>query len=176
MLNFITPFGIERDREKFVRSVNRRAGKGNWYWVFRVEKKLYSYEFGMQMYEDAYWVHLRKHTDLLKEAMDHFDVYVMDRHDLEAGLSYKKQEHPYNEHYADIAIRRCLRRYGTWFRGKDLMALKGSALDDSQVPFHLPHLVNNPDKSARAWLESNRLIVVAKEIEDKAKLSEMLVR
>jgi len=176
MLNFITPFGIERDREKFIRSVNRKAGKGNWFWVFRVGKKLYSYELGMQLYEDAYWVLLRKRTDLLKEVMDHFDVYVINRHDLDSGLSYKKQEHPYNEHYADIAVRRCLRRYGTWFRGKELMPLKGTSLDDREVPFHLPHLVSNPEKSARSWLESNRLIVVAKTIEDEAKLAEVLVR
>lgn len=176
MLNFITPLGIERDRERFIRSVNRRAGKGNWFWTFRVGKKLFSYELGMQIYEDAYWIYLRKHTDILKEAMDYFDVYITDRHDLESGLAYKKQSHPYREHYADIAIRRCLRRYGTWFRGKELFHLVGSRLDDSQVPFHLPNLVSNPEKTARAWLESNRLIVIAKEIEDKAKLSEMLVR
>jgi hypothetical protein len=176
MISFIAPFGIEREREKFIQSVNRRVGKGNWYWCFRANDKLYSHELGMQLYEDAYWVHLRKKIDLLKKAMQHYDVYVIDRHDLEAGLSYKKQVHPYYEHYADIAVRRCLRRYGIWFNGKDLLHLRGSGLDDVEVPFHLPYLINSPDKTAKAWLECNRVIVVAKEIEDKARLSEMLIK
>lgn len=176
MLDFISPFGIDKDRERFLKSVDKRAGRGNWFWAFRVDKKLFSYELGMQMYEDAYWVYMRKNLHLIKFLIKHFDVYVTDRHDLESGLTYKKQSHPYYEHYADIAIRRCLRRYGVWFNGKELTPLVGSELDDSKVPFHLPCLINHVEKTAKVWLDSNRIIVIAKEIEDKAKLSEILIR
>lgn len=176
MLSFITPFGIEGDRKKFVWSIDKRAGKGNWIWAFKVGRNLYSYDLGMQLYEDAYWVYLRKHTDDLKAVINSYNIYVINRHDLDAGLSYKKQEHPYNEHHADIAIRRCLRRYGAWFKGRDLMSLKSLKLDDAHVPFHLPHLVNNPEKSIRSWFDSSRVIVVSKSIEDEAKLAEILIR
>lgn len=176
MLSFINPIGISKNRERFIHSINKRVGKGNWFWVFKVGKKLYSNNLGMQLYEDAYWIYLKKNIDALKLIMNSNEIYIINRHDIESGLSYTQQNHPYQEHYADIAIRRCLRRYGTWFRGNELLSLVGSKLDDARIPFHLPHLVNSPDKTLRSWFNSSRAIVVAKTIEDEAKLSEILIR
>ena len=161
MLNFINPFGIDEDREAFIRSVNRKAGKGNWFWVFKVGKQLWAYELGMQLYEDAYWLFLRKDIGRIK--------------DLDSGLDYRKQTQP-GEHYSDIAIRRCMRRFGIWFKGTDIFDISKTQYADRKVPFHLPHLVSSPDKSAKSWIDSNRLIVIAREVEDKCKLAEILVK
>ena len=175
MLNFINPFGIDEDREAFILSVNRKAGKGNWFWVFKVGKQLWAYELGMQLYEDAYWLFLRKDIGRIKELLANLDVFVYNRHDLDSGLDYRKQTQP-GEHYSDIAIRRCMRRFGIWFKGTDIFDISKTQYADRKVPFHLPHLVSSPDKSAKSWIDSNRLIVRAREVEDKCKLAEILVK
>lgn len=176
MLKFVTPFNYSRDKENFLKTMNRTAGKGGWFWVFRVGKQIYSFDLGMQLYEDAYWLLLQKNSKVIKKLVDYYDVFVVNNEDLESGLSYKKQTQKWSDHYADIAIRRCLRRMGVWFKGKELFEVSGTPLDDRRVSFHLPHLVDNPDKSARSWIESNKVIVIAKEVEDQCKLSEILVK
>jgi len=161
-----------------VRSMNRTAGKGNWFWAFQVGKKLYSWELGMQLYEDAYWLHLRKNISHVKKLVHGFNCFVNTRHDIEAGLDYKAQKkgRDAKPHYADIALRRCLVRLGVWFGGKEMVEIPGSELDPKNVAFHLPHLVASPDKNVKSWIDKNRLIVVAREMEDKYKLADVLVK
>lgn len=177
MLHYLPVGDIGKHRDEFLAKVHKRAGKGNWFWAFRVGKKLYSWELGIQLYEDAYWQFLRSDISLIKELLGYFNVFVYDRHDLDSGLDYKIQNNS-RDHFQDIAIRRCLIRFGVWFNGKDIMEINGSKFDHNQVPFHLPHLINKPDinKSLRSFMFSNRLIVIAPELEDKAKLSEILIK
>lgn len=172
----IVPIDLAIDREKFIEEINKKVGKGNWYWGFRVKSKLYSWNLGLQLYEDAYWEFLKQNPKLIKELVDYSDVYVYDRYDLKSILDYRKQTQK-RDHFQDIAIRRCLVRFGVWFKGMDILKIPGSKFDDHKVEFHLPHLIYKPDTrcSLHSWF-SNRLIIVAKTIEDKAKLSELLVQ
>jgi hypothetical protein len=175
MLDFIQVADLGQNRDKYLAKVTRTCGKGNWFWVFAVQKKLYSWEWGMQLYEDAFYEYFHKHPDLLKKLVENYhDIFVFNRFDCDSGLDYKKQNQN-QDHYNDIAIRRCLTRFGISFKGKDLLELGKSDYCHSKVPFHLPHLMKQAG-SVKSWFNSSRLIAVAPEIEDKAKLSELLVR
>lgn len=177
MLEYIeVPLDLNVERDKFIKGLNSKLGKGDWFWGFRVGKKLYAWSWGIQLYEDAYYDFLKQHPKHIRTLVDYSNVYVCDRHDLDAGLDYKKQMQ-LKDHFPDIALRRCLVRLGVWFKGMDILKIPGSELDDACVPFHLPHLIHKPDgvSSIRSWL-SNRLIVVAKTVEEKARLAELMVK
>jgi hypothetical protein len=178
MLDFMQVSDLGNNRDKFLAKVTRVAGKGNWFWAFVVKKKLYSWEWGLQLYEDAFWEFFRHNAPILKDLVDnHSNVFVINRFDIEANLDYKKQTQN-SDHYSDIAIRRCFVRFGLSFKGKDILDLNKSQFSQSIVPFHLPHLINKPDanNSVKSWLDTNRIIVIAPEVEDKAKLADMLIR
>lgn len=177
MLQFIKPWDYNRERDKFVWKIDRQAGKGNWFWVFRVGKRIYSWNWGLQLYEDAYFEFFRKNIPKLKTLVqDYSDVFEFNRHDLESNIDYRKQTQP-QDHFQDIAVRRCLVRLGLVFKGKPLLEMPGSDFDDRKVRFHLPQfLTDSLETSCHSFLDGNRLIVVAKEIEDKAKLAENLVK
>lgn len=177
MINYAEiPVDLDIDRDKFHKGLNDKVGKGDWFWGFRVSKRLYSWSWGLQLYEDAYFEFLKKEPAAIGRLVNHSDAFVYDRRDTDSVLDYKKQNQP-RDHFQDIALRRCLVRFGVWFKGVDLLRVPGSEFDDSSVKFHLPHLIHKPDSvySIRSWL-SNRLIVVAKSVEDKAKLADVLVK
>lgn len=178
MLDFIKTPDLGLNRDTFLSKVTRTVGKGNWFWVFKSKNRLYSWNWGLQLYEDAFWAHLRSKVDLLKDLVQKYEnVYVVNRHDAESCLDYKIQ-YQARDHYNDIALRRVLVRFGTDFKGKDILSLEKSVYCQSKIPFHLPHLIHEPDTihSVKSWMDTNRWIAVAPEIEDKAKLSELLVK
>ena len=179
MLEFFPVRLLGKERDKFCWHMDKKYGRKNWLWAFRVGKKLYSFDLGMQIYEDAYCQFFRNNVSKLKILAENFyDVCVTDRADLESGLDYHKQTQKW-DHYADIAIRRSLVRLGLWFKGEvDLFKIAGSDYNDGNVPFHLPHLLHRSDakQSAKAWLSSNRIIAVATSLEDQHKLSKVLVK
>lgn len=169
---------LGRNRDDFIKKVNKQAGKGNWFWTFQAGKSLYSWQWGMQLYEDAYFLFFKDNASLLKDVVTNYSgVYELDSYDLESKLDYKKQLKP-QDHYQDIAIRRCLTRYGLKFKGKNLLKLPDSDYDHKKIPFHLPHLINKPDKnkSIKSWLDSNRLIVITLTLEDQIELSRVLIK
>lgn len=175
MIHYLQVGNLGKNRDKFLSKVGKQAGKGNWFWAFRCKDKLYSWEFGMQIYEDAYWSFLRNDISLIKELISKHNVFVNDRHDIDSFCNYKHQTNA-SDHYSDIAIRRCLIRMGVWFQGSDVFDLKDTKFIDSNVPFHLPHLIEGKGKSALSWLNKNRYIVIAKETEDKCRLSEIMIK
>ncbi len=177
MLDFIPVPELGKNRDKFLAKVTRTVGKGNWFWVFAAKNKLYSWEWGIQFYEDAFYEFLRRDINLLKNICSYSDVYMINRFDTGSGLDYKKQLQR-DEHYADIALRRCMIRFGVTFKGKNILDLNETPYSQNNVPFHLPHLIRKPDanKSVRSWLGSNRFIAVANTVEDQAKLSELLIK
>ena len=179
MLEFFPVRLLGKDRDKFCWQMDKKYGPKNWLWVFRVGKKLYSFDFGMQIYEDAYYQFFRNNVSKLKMlAENYYDVCMIDKDDLESGLDYHKQTQKW-DHFADIAIRRSFVRLGVWFKGeKDLFKIVGSEYNDGSVPFHLPHLLyrSDPAQSAKAWIVSNRMIAVATAMEDQHKLSKFLVK
>jgi len=176
MLKFIYVGDHGSNRDKFIQKVNKQAGKGNWFFAFRAGKKLYSWNWGMQLYEDAYLSFLGKDINLVKKLVSACDVCEINNKDLDAYLDYKKQKHD-RDHYQDIAIRRCLVRLGVWFKGTDLLSVPGTEFDHSKIPFHLPHLLRKPDslKSIKSWLDGNHLLVIASSSEDKAELAGIMV-
>lgn len=178
MLDFIPVYDLGNNRDKFLAKVTRTVGKGNWFWVFAANKKLYSWDWGVQLYEDAFYNFFLKNFDLLEKlCLNYYNVCVINRFDVDSNLDYKKQLQR-REHYGDIAIRRCLVRFGISFKGKELLHLDKTPYAANMVPFHLPHLIKKPDanKSVQSWLNTNRLIAVANTIEDQAKLSEMMIK
>ena len=178
MLEFVSAGYMGKDRDRIIRSFYKRAGKGNWFWAFRAGKRLYSWELGMQLYEDAYWNFFRKNVGRLKELVEnYYDVMVYERDDLDAKLSYKDRQKS-KDYFQDIAIRRSLIRMGVWFKGKEILKISKSRFNDGKIPFHLPNLIRTPDasKSTRSWLDSNRMIVIAREVSDKHELAEILVK
>lgn len=177
MLEYVeVPLSLQVERNKFANGLNSKIGKGDWFWGFRAGKKLYSWSWGLQLYEDAYWSFFKQSPTHIRNLVAYSNVYVYGRGDIESSLDYKKQTQLY-DHFQDIAIRRCLVRFGVWFKGMDFLKLPGSDFDDSKVHFHLPHLIHKPDaiSSIKSWL-SNRLIIVARTIEDKARLAEVLIK
>lgn len=178
MLEFIQVKKYGWERKEFIQDLSKKVGDSNWYWVFKVNNKLYSHNLGLQMYEDAYYQMFKNDISDVKELIEKYhNIYMYESADTKVSLDYHKRT--IKDYYQDIAVRRCLIRFGIWFKGEsDLFKIHGTKLNDKHVPFHLPHLIDRPDssKSARSWLDSNRLIVVAKEAEDKFQLSKVLVK
>lgn len=141
MLKSIPVRHLGKKRDKFTVFLNNKVGRGNWFWGFQLRSGLYSWSYGLQIYEDAYWCFLKNNLTLLKELVKNYgDVYVIDKSDLSSGLDYKKQLQS-EDHYADIAIRRSLRRLGLWFQGEDLLKIPASEFSESSIPFHLKYLI-----------------------------------
>lgn len=167
---------LGKDHYGFVKKYNKDYGEGNWFWGFTANNSLYSWDWGMQLYEDAYWTHFRDNLSLLKRVVEHSNVFSLHPSDVESGLDYRKQtglEH----HYEDIAIRRCLRRLGLWFKGKGLLNIHNTPLNPHSTKFHLKHLLSkNEDSSIYNWIENHRVAIIAEEIEDQIKLSDILIR
>lgn len=176
MLDLIPVGDLGKNRKKFIAKITKKAGEGNWFWVYRSDKTLISWALGLQLYEDAYYMFFRNNLDVLKEVASYYDVYVYNKLDLESGLKYKAQNQD-GEHYEDVAVRRCMIRFGVNFRGrkKKSYLIPGSSLDHGSVPFHLPHLLRSSRATAKEWLYNNRMIALATTVEDQVKLSRMLV-
>jgi len=167
---------IGDERKKFVWKQNKKYGEGNWFWGFKAGKRLYSFDLGMQLYEDAYWNYFKKDISLLKKVISHSEVFVLKSSDIESGLDYRHQQER-EGHYEDIAVRRCLRRFGVWFKGDKVLKIGSSKLNSQIVPFHLPHLLfKNEDSSVYSWLTNHRVVIIADTVEDQYELSKVLVR
>lgn len=176
MLQFIPAPNLREKRDEFVRLLDKKVGTGNWYWAYQFKaNKLYSWSLGIQLYEDAYWLFLKHNLTFLKEIVKNYgDVFVIDKTDTKSGLDYKKQTQK-KDHYQDIAIRRCLRRFGTWFQGEDLLKIPDSKFDENKIPFHLPSLLIKEDKSLIGF-RNHLVAVLAIGIHDKQDLSEVLIK
>jgi hypothetical protein len=175
MLDLIPTPNLGKKRDEFTRLLNRKVGKGNWYWAFGIGKKLYSWDLALQIYEDAYWIFFRNHLTLLKKlAKNYTDVFEFDKTDMESGLDFSIEKQK-ADHYQDIAIRRALRRFGIWFQGKDgtLLELPGSEYGEENIPFHLPHLIEG--KKLKDF-HKRRVAIIAMKPTDKIHLGNILIR
>lgn len=176
MLQFIPAPNLGKKRNQFIALLNKKVGVGNWYWAYQFkDAKLYSWNLGIQLYEDAFWLFFKNNLTLLKEVVKNYgDVIVFDKTDLKSGLDYKIQSQQ-ADHYEDIAIRRCLRRFGIWFKGEDLLKLPDSKFKEKKIPFHLSHLLTTGEKSVAA-VHEHLVAALAIEMVDKQELSEILIR
>jgi hypothetical protein len=173
MLDLIPAPNLGKKRDKFARLLNQKVGKGNWFWAYKIGGSLYSWELGLKVYEDAYWLFFRNHLTKLKKLVKNYnDVFEFRKEDIESGLDYTKQKNR-SDHYQDIAIRRCLRRFGIWFQGAgDLLQLSNSEFGEDRVPFHLPHLIKG---KMIVDFHRMRVAMIAMTPVDKFELAKILI-
>lgn len=170
-------FGRHRDAKHA--EYDQRYGVGNWRIVWKVGSNYFTFEEEVLLYEDAYFEYLRRHKGL-KAALilGASDVYDDSLSNIESGLDYSKQETE-RTHIQDIALRRCVRRFGEHFRGEELIQIRdreGShelsmLLSPGQVPFHLPHLIENPQLegwwkpfSVESFHQSNKVLQIKAQV------------
>lgn len=173
MLDFIQVPDLKDKRDSFMRKVEKTVGKNNWTWAFKFRNKFYSFHLGFQIYEDAFYSFLLKNIDLLKSLVtDYENVYHNTYEDFDSGLDYNIQKDK-TDHYDDIAIRRSIARLGLQFGGKQILDIKNSPYSELKIPFHMP--LGKPI-SVKTWFDQSRYIVVAPEIQDKVKFSQLLIK
>lgn len=114
---------------------------------------------------------------LLNQIMEYQEIYDNATSNIESGTDYSIQENGSN-HYQDISVRRVLVRTGRWFRGgkKELLHVRhsskqklGRSLSPGSVPFHIPHLIGQPELkgwwmegSTESWWQTSKVLVVKK--------------
>lgn len=146
-------------------------GKNKWDFVWKVNEYFFPLQGALLLYEDAYYNHFLKNPEdlewLVKEASD---VYDDSPTNVNSGLDYTKQETNMN-HFQDIAVRRCLVRFGKWFKGERLIQLRpgkeGERLSPGVVKFHLPEIIEKPllkgwwnDYSIECFYQSNKFLTI----------------
>ncbi len=160
--NNSTGYVGRRRNEEWARRDNK-YGKGNWQMGWRVRDKLLDYNEVCRFYEDAYFEYFKKRPELLAHLIDSAkDVYDDSPGNVNSGINYSKRG-KIRTHIQDIAIRRCLKRFGKKFKGKKLIQIRDRAgkhplslaLSPGQVPFHKPQLLSYPDNlkkiTKNAW-------------------------
>lgn len=117
-----------------------------------VNDKLLEYGEVCQLYEDAYFEYFKQRPELLDHLVEVAkEVYDDDPSNVESGLDYQKRGEV-RTHIQDIAIRRCIKRFGKSFRGNQLIQIRDRlgahplslALSPGQVPFHKKEWLSNP--------------------------------
>ncbi len=128
-------------------------GKYNWRMSWLVEDRLLEYPEACELYEDAYFLYFQQRPELLTQLLETAsDVYDDDPKNIESGTDYQKRG-AIRTHIQDIAIRRCVQRFGKQFHGKSLLQIRDRlgihplslALSPGQVPFHKPKLLSFPE-------------------------------
>lgn len=168
-------FGKQRDELR--RGYDKTYGKNNWRIAWLVNKRIFSKEEILLLYEDSYYNFLKKHpkvlSQLINEARDVYDDAVSN---VKYQLDYSKQE-TNRTHYQDIAIRRCVVRFGLRFEGRKLIQIrdyKGKhplslKLSPGRIPFHMPQLIKKSELdgwwqhgSIESFYQSNKVLQVRK--------------
>lgn len=170
-----------KHRDELHRKYDQLYGKNNWRIVWMVNKKIFAREETLLLYEDVYYQFLKQHPkilhQLIKEAKD---VYDDSPSNVNSALDYTKQETE-RTHYQDIAIRRCIVRFGLRFKGKKLIQIrdyKGKhplslKLSPGRISFHMPKLIKKPELtgwwkpgSIESFYQSNKVLQVKMNFED----------
>ena len=147
----IRPGYFGKKRNEIHKKFDEIYSSGNWRLAWELGSLFLSKSEALQVYEDAYFVHLLNKRDtlswLIATASEVYDNAISN---VESGFDYEKQERESN-HYQDIAIRRVLRRLGTWFEGDHLLEVRGNGegktLSPLFIPFHIPFAVKNREIS-----------------------------
>lgn len=168
------------DRDKLATSWDSEYGASNWRiaWILdtRPKKPLLIPRAGMLMlYEDAYFEYFRAHPQILEHLISEAsDVYDDAPSNIASGLDYTIQE-THRTHVQDIAIRRCLIRFGRRFCGSEPIQIRDAigehplsiALSPGQVPFHQPKWICTPETegwwnpgSVESYYQSNKVLQV----------------
>lgn len=132
---------------------DEKFGADNWRMTWLVEGTFLEYEEACLLYEEAYYQYFKQRPELLLFLIESAsDVYDDDPSNVESGTDYLKRG-DVRTHIQDIAIRRCVKRFGKKFHGTKLVRIRDRmgehplslALSPGQVPFHRRELLLNPD-------------------------------
>lgn len=146
----------------------------NWTVAWKVGDCFAAQSAVVLLYEDAYFRFLEKNPDILEELVRVArNVYDDAPSNIHSHLDYSVQETK-RTHLQDIAIRRCVLRFGQWFKGRKLLQIRDKegdhllslALSPGRVPFHLPWLIEQSELkgwwqpgSIESFYQSNKFIV-----------------
>lgn len=150
MLNEVPIFGNRRKR-----AMGNLRNKFGDFTLAHYVGKLRSQKDVVNLFEEAYFEHLSKNSELLEWLVTTAsDVYDKEPEDTESGLDYSKQGE--YTHLQDIAIRRVIKRFGKQFEGKQLLRVRskdpdGNVLSPGNVPFHKTELINNFNHNKQWW-------------------------
>lgn len=142
----------------------------------RWDSEMLTRDGALQKYEDAYYQFLKKNPELLEWLVSTAaEVYDFEIENIQSGLDYHAQEKGKATHLQDIAIRRSLIRLGTWFRGNQLIQVRGLnsrgyVLNPGRVPFHEPEKICQPEWEAdwclkgsiESFWQSNKVVITPK--------------
>jgi hypothetical protein len=173
-----------RHREEKYQEFDKAYGKGRWRIVWLVDGEHIGFDQVVLWYEEAYVEYLRRRDDLLRVlTQEACNVYDDAPSNIFSGINYHRQETA-RTHLQDIAIRRAVVRLGTWFRGEQLIQIRGpyaaspvhplsEELYPARVPFHRPELILQPvltgwwtehgpagNTSVEAFYQSNKQLQV----------------
>lgn len=176
------PGYLGRHRDAKIAELNQNFGVDGWQFVWKWGVHRLNFVEACGIYEDAYHSYLMANPAILAllitEASEVYDDEVTN---IDSGFDYTAQETK-RTHVQDIAIRRSLRRLGTWFAGPEPIRIRDSlgshrlsmVLSPGQVPFHMSEMIDQPsverqlgnDKSwwqpnsVEAFYQSNRWIAL----------------
>ena len=166
------PRQLGKERDKRHAQWDIKYGKDNWRLVWKVKNFFFDFLGACALYEDAYFAFLQFHHPMVVQLTDAgSNVYDNELSNIESGLDYTKQESVLT-HVQDIAIRRCLVRLGSWFRGAEPIQIRSHdskfPLSPGLVPFHRPNLIEQPEivgwwqpGSTESFYQSNRFLQVS---------------
>jgi hypothetical protein len=161
-----------RKRDEIHAGYDAKYGKGNWRLVweatnaqrrdFDPEEMLpdepHFFEFNdscIALYEESYFRYMKAHPEIVEIVVSYGECIDNAPTNVASGLDYRKQE-SFSTHIQDIAVRNCLTRLGTWFKGPEdkIMVIRskddnGYILNPGNVPFAWPNLIK--DEKHTPW-------------------------
>jgi hypothetical protein len=161
-----------KKRKQIHNEYNKKYGVYSWRLVWSVNNMIYQFNDAIQLYEDAYYRYfLDNKGNLLSLVERASDVYDNDESNVISGYQYGIQETDSN-HYQDVAVRRCVMRFGKKFNGDKLIQIRHNSKDDigkllspGNVQFHMPQLIIRPylegwwnDNTVECFWQSNKVL------------------
>jgi hypothetical protein len=142
-----------------------KYGKGNWLMGWLYGETVLDYVEVCRVYEDGYYEYLKQRPEILEHLCGiASEVYDDDITNINSKQDYRLKG-DIRTHIQDIAIRRCLIRFGRTFNGKEPVQIRdkngresvSKTLSPGQVPFHRQNLISIPDNlkeiyKTRWWL------------------------
>lgn len=170
------PGYLGKHRDDQFKTWDAQYGKGNWRLIWRVGDTTADLLGACILYEDAYFAFLSARQGIVNQLISEAcDVYDDEPSNIYSRFDYSKQE-TNRTHIQDIAIRRCLIRFGLWFGGPKLIRIRqelgdhplSMILSPGRVPFHKPELIVLPELapkwanpgSVESFYQSNRYLQI----------------
>ncbi len=167
------PGYLGKHRDEKQKEWDQKYGKGNWQLVWQWGDQTLDFLGACMIYEDAYFNFLKLRPEILGRLVSEAsEVYDDEPSNITSGLNFLAQETK-RTHMQDIAIRRCVVRFGTWFQGQKPIRIrqeKGNhelsmILSPGRAPFHMPEKIIQPQltgwwhpDTVESWYQSNKVL------------------